>query len=73
MPVVNSTQEELTTILLEGPSANIVVLRQPPLPPTSVVLQRIITSDPEQQLSLADLDRGVVPVETTPRRKVVAI
>nr|XP_040035307.1 uncharacterized protein LOC120821030 isoform X2 [Gasterosteus aculeatus aculeatus] len=73
VPVVNSTQEELTTILLEGPSANIVVLRQPPLPPTSVVLQRIITSDPEQQLSLADLDRGVVPVETTPRRKVVAI
>ncbi|KAL6101644.1 uncharacterized protein ACO6RY_16843 [Pungitius sinensis] len=70
VPVVNSTQEELTTILLEGPSAQIVVLRQPPPTPTTLVLQRIIPSDPVHK---SNLDRGVVPVETTPRRKVVAI
>ncbi|XP_047459340.1 uncharacterized protein LOC125018929 [Mugil cephalus] len=35
VPVVNSTHEELSELLLQGPSAQIVVLRQPPTTPTT--------------------------------------
>lgn len=74
VPVVNSTQEELTDILLQGPSANIVVLRQPPPPPTSqqhpLVLQRSVNPDPMKTICPA---REVVTMETPPRRKVMAI
>nr|XP_033956074.1 uncharacterized protein LOC117459401 [Pseudochaenichthys georgianus] len=74
VPVVNSTQEELSDILLQGPSAHIVVLRQPPPPPTSqqhpLVLQRSVNPDPMQTICPA---REVVTMETPPRRKVMAI
>ncbi|XP_074501467.1 uncharacterized protein LOC141773506 [Sebastes fasciatus] len=74
VPVVDSTQEELTDILLQGPSAKIVVLRQPPPTPTSqqhpLVLQRIVNPDPMQTICP---ERDVVTMETPPRRKVMAI
>ncbi|XP_063730913.1 uncharacterized protein LOC134858754 isoform X1 [Eleginops maclovinus] len=74
VPVVNSTQEELTDILLQGPSAKIVVLRQPPPTPTSqqhpLALQRIDNPHPMQTICPA---REVVTIETPPRRKVMAI
>ncbi|KAL3050115.1 hypothetical protein OYC64_012207 [Pagothenia borchgrevinki] len=74
VPVVNSTQEELTDILLQGPSAKIVVLRQPPPTPASqqhpLVLQRSVNPDPMQTICPA---REVVTMETPPRRKVMAI
>ncbi|XP_068574835.1 uncharacterized protein [Cebidichthys violaceus] len=74
VPVVNSTQEELTDILLQGPSAKIVVLRQPPPTPTSqqhpLVLQRIVNPDLAQ---IINPERGVVTIESPPRRKLMAI
>ncbi|XP_035848416.1 uncharacterized protein LOC116051362 [Sander lucioperca] len=74
VPVVNSTQEELTDILLQGPSAKIVVLRQPPPTPTSqqspLVLQRIVNPNPMQTICP---ERDVITMETPPQWKVMAI
>ncbi|TNN74328.1 hypothetical protein EYF80_015411 [Liparis tanakae] len=74
VPVVNSTQEELTDILLQGPSATMVVLRQPPSTPTCqphpLGLQRIGYPHPVPTINR---EGGVVTMETPPRRKVMAI
>ncbi|XP_051234504.1 uncharacterized protein LOC127351223 [Dicentrarchus labrax] len=71
VPVVNSTQKELTDILLQGPSAQIVVLRQPVPSLTSqqhpLLLQRMVNPDP------IGAERDVVTMETPARRKVMAI
>ncbi|CAJ1067716.1 uncharacterized protein LOC126407136 [Xyrichtys novacula] len=71
VPVINSTTEELTDILLQGPSAQIVVLRQPP---PSLTFQQhpllLIDPDPLQPIWT---DNSVVPMETPPQRKVMAI
>ncbi|XP_029377636.1 uncharacterized protein LOC115055761 [Echeneis naucrates] len=72
--VVNSTQEELNNLLLQGPSAQIVVLRQPP--PTLAsqqdppLLQHMVNPDPMQTICP---DRDVVTMETPPQRRVMAI
>ncbi|XP_031730454.1 uncharacterized protein LOC116398358 [Anarrhichthys ocellatus] len=72
--VVNSTQEELSDILLQGPSAKIVVLRQPPPTPTSqqhpLLPQCIVNPDLVQTINQ---ERDVVSIESPPRRKVMAI
>ncbi|XP_062256500.1 uncharacterized protein LOC133965920 [Platichthys flesus] len=68
VPVVNFTQEELTDLLLQGPSAQIVVLRQPP--PTLTCQPHLVPPDPMQTVCP---EREVVAVETPPRRKVMAI
>lgn len=77
IPVVNSTQEELTDILLQGPSAQIVVLRQPPPTPASpasqqhpLLLKHMVNPDPMQTICP---ERDAVTMETPPRRKVMAI
>ncbi|XP_044069171.1 uncharacterized protein LOC122883990 isoform X2 [Siniperca chuatsi] len=74
VPVVNSTQEELTDILLQGPSAQIVVLRQPPPTLNSqqhpLLPQHMVNPDPMQTICPK---RDVVTMETPPRRKVMAI
>ncbi|XP_040906337.1 uncharacterized protein LOC121189923 [Toxotes jaculatrix] len=74
VPVVNSTQEELTDLLMQEPSAQIVVLRQPP--PTLTAqqhpppLQHTVSPDPMQTICPK---RDAVTMETPPRRKVMAI
>lgn len=72
--VVNSTQEELTNLLLQGPSAQIVVLRQPPSALASqqhpLVPQRMASPDPIQTISQ---EKDVVSMETPPQRKMMAI
>nr|XP_046258809.1 uncharacterized protein LOC124066466 [Scatophagus argus] len=74
VPVVNATLEELNEILLQGPSAQIVVLRQPPPSLTSqqhpLLLQDLVNPDPTPTVSP---DRDAVTMETPPRRKVMAI
>nr|XP_043902487.1 restin homolog isoform X1 [Solea senegalensis] len=68
VPVVNYTQEELTDLLLQGPTAQIVVLRQPP--PALACLQHLVNPDPMKSTCLQS---DVVTMETPPRRKVMAI
>ncbi|XP_034465310.1 uncharacterized protein LOC117775875 isoform X1 [Hippoglossus hippoglossus] len=68
VPVVNFTQEELTDLLLQGPSAQIVVLRQPP--PTLTCQPHLVPPDPMQTVCP---ESDVVAMETPPRRKVMAI
>lgn len=69
--MVNSTEEELMDILLQGPSAQIVVLRQPPPALTSQQPPLLpVNSDPMQAISLK---RDAVSMETPPHRTVVAI
>ncbi|GLD56179.1 uncharacterized protein AKAME5_000855900 [Lates japonicus] len=75
VPVVNSTQEELTDLLLQGPSAQIVVLRQPPSTLTSqqqhpLLPQHMVSPDLMQTICP---ERDAVNMETPPRRKVMAI
>ncbi|XP_051816326.1 uncharacterized protein LOC110949292 [Acanthochromis polyacanthus] len=71
VPVVNSTQEELADLLLQGPSAQIVVLRQPPSNLTSpLFLQHTVSPDPVQT---ACPEGDAVTMETPPQRKVMAI
>lgn len=74
VPVVNSTQEELTDILLQGPSAQIVVLRQPPTTLTSqqhsLLLQHVINPDPMQTICP---EKDMVNMKTPPIRKLMAI
>ncbi|XP_076599718.1 uncharacterized protein LOC143328456 isoform X1 [Chaetodon auriga] len=71
--VVNSTEEELMDILLQGPSAQIVVLRQPPPTLTCqqhpLLQQHMVDPGPMQKICP---ERDVV-METPPRRKVMAI
>ncbi|KAM9727713.1 uncharacterized protein ACNS7B_018122 isoform 1-T2 [Menidia menidia] len=69
--VVNSTLSELTDLLLQGPCAQIVVLRQPPPILTSpLFLQNPVSPDPVQTVSP---ERGVVTKETPPQRKLMTI
>ncbi|KAE8280452.1 hypothetical protein D5F01_LYC21014 [Larimichthys crocea] len=74
VPVVNSTQEELTDVLLQGPSAQIVVLRQPPTTLTSqqhsLLLQHVINPDPMQTICP---EKDMVNMKTPPIRKLMAI
>ncbi|KAG7230029.1 hypothetical protein INR49_009749 [Caranx melampygus] len=74
VPVVNATQEELTDLLLQAPSAQIVVIRQPPPTLTSqqdpLLLQHMVNPDPMQTVCP---QRDVVTMETPPRRRVMAI
>lgn len=62
VPVVSATLEELEDVLLQGTSAQLVVLRQPP---PSLVSQ-------QHPLRLGS-DREAVSIETTPQRKAIAI
>lgn len=72
--VVNSTEGELTDLLLQGPSAQIVVLRQPPPTTTSqlhsVLPQHKVSPDPMQTVYQ---ERDVVTMETHSKRKAMAI
>ncbi|KAK2922048.1 hypothetical protein Q8A73_001533 [Channa argus] len=72
--VVNSTQEELTDLLLQGPTAQIVVLRQPPPIPDSQqlppLLQHTLNPDPMQMICQ---EKDVITMETPLQRKVMAI
>eukprot|EP00064_Thunnus_orientalis_P000437 superscaffoldBa00000022_g438 len=72
--VVNSTEEELSDLLLQGPSAQIVVLRQPPTTPTSqqhpLLLQHMVNPDPQQTICP---EKDGVTTETPPQRKLMAI
>lgn len=72
--VVNSTQEELTNLLLHGPSAQIVVLRQPsPTLPSQqhpLLLQHTVNPGPMQTICQ---ERDMVTMETPPQRKLMAI
>ncbi|XP_065815911.1 uncharacterized protein [Labrus bergylta] len=74
VPVINSSQEELADILLQGPSAQIVVLRQPPPTVPSLqhplLLQHIVQPDP---IPLIWTEREVNAMETPPQRKMMAI
>lgn len=71
VPVVNSTEEELMDILRQGPSAQIVVLRQPPPALTSQQHPLLpVNPDPMQAITLK---RDAVTMETPPQRTVVAI
>lgn len=60
--VVSATLKELEDILLQGTSAQIVVLRQPPL---SLMSQQ---HPPDQ-----DSDKEAVAMETTPQQNLIAI
>lgn len=62
VPVVSATLEELDDILLQGTSARIVVLRQPPLSLMSLQQPPYLGSDDE-----------AVSIETTLQRNVIAI
>ncbi|XP_034537473.1 uncharacterized protein LOC117811348 [Notolabrus celidotus] len=74
VPVINSTTEELTEILRQGPSAQIVVLRQPSPSLTSqihpLLLQHMVNPDPIPSIWT---EKNTAPLETTPQRKVMAI
>lgn len=62
VPVVSATLKELEDILLQGTSAQIVVLRQPPLSLMSQQHPPYLGSDGE-----------AVSIETTPQQNVIAI
>lgn len=62
VPVVGATLKELEDVLLQGTSAQLVVLRQPP---PSLLSQ--------QQPLLQGSDGEAVSIETTPPRKAIAI
>ncbi|CAK6951747.1 uncharacterized protein LOC121911510 [Scomber scombrus] len=74
VPVVNSTEEELSDLLLQESSAQIVVLRQPPPALASqqhpLLLQHLVNPDPLQTICS---ERDVVALETPSCRKVMAI
>ncbi|KAM6916401.1 uncharacterized protein FYW49_009439 [Xenentodon cancila] len=71
VPVVNSTLEELMNLLLQGPCAEIVVLRQPPpILGAPQFLQHMVSPEPVQALCP---ERDAVTMETPPQRKVMAI
>ncbi|KAM7385809.1 hypothetical protein PAMP_001865 [Pampus punctatissimus] len=68
VPVVNSTEDELSDLLLQGPSAQIVVLRRPP--PALTSRQHMVKPEPLQTICP---ERDVVTMETPSQRKVMAI
>ncbi|XP_030603281.1 uncharacterized protein LOC115792849 [Archocentrus centrarchus] len=69
--VVNSTHEELTDLLQQGPIAQIVVLRQPPpVLPSPPSLQHTVSSDVVQTCCPGGDE---VNAETPPQRRVIAI
>ncbi|XP_019222626.1 uncharacterized protein LOC102076969 isoform X2 [Oreochromis niloticus] len=69
--VVNSTNEELTDLLRQGPSIQVVVLRQPPPSlPSPPSLQHMVSSDLEQTCCPGG---DVGSTETRPQRRVIAI
>lgn len=71
VPVVNATAEELTELLLQGPSAQIVVLRHPPAGPTSLQHPPLpAVPGTAQNISLA---RAAVAMETPAQRKVITL
>lgn len=72
VPVVNATAGELTELLRRGPSAQVVVLRHPPLGPASQQQHPPLPPVPGsvQNISLA---RAAVAMETPPQRKVIAM
>lgn len=71
VPVVNATGEELTELLLQGPSAQIVALRHSPTGPTSLQHPPLPpVPDTVQNISLA---RAAVAMETPAQRKVIAL
>ncbi|XP_041867093.1 uncharacterized protein LOC121656113 [Melanotaenia boesemani] len=70
VPVLNATLEELTNLLLQGPCAQVVVLRQPRSSLASpLFLQHMVSPDPVQTLP----ESSLVTKETPPQRKVMAI
>ncbi|XP_029926581.1 uncharacterized protein LOC115372660 [Myripristis murdjan] len=74
VPVVSATEEELSRLLLQGPSAQLVVLRRPPSSPTShqhpLLPRHTVNPDPTHTISP---EKDVVATETAPQREVVAI
>ncbi|KAM7408997.1 hypothetical protein PAMA_002627 [Pampus argenteus] len=68
VPVVNATEDELSDLLLQGPNAQIVVLRRTPPAPTS--RQHMVKPEPLQTICP---ERDVVTMETPSQRKVMAI
>ncbi|XP_061833801.1 uncharacterized protein [Nerophis lumbriciformis] len=70
-PVVNSTEEELSDLLLQLPRAQIIVLRQPTPTLTShqppLILQHMVNPNPQQT------ERDVITMETPSLRRVMAI
>ncbi|XP_077468965.1 uncharacterized protein LOC144084423 isoform X3 [Stigmatopora argus] len=70
-PVVNSTEEELSELLLHLTSAQMIVLRQTPTTLTShqppLVLQHMVKANPLQ------VERDVIAMETPSLRKIMAI
>lgn len=71
VPVVNCTVEELTDIMLQGPSAQIVVLRQPP-PALTSQQHPLLLVDPDPMQTISS-ERDAVTMGTPPQRKVMAI
>ncbi|XP_061646468.1 uncharacterized protein LOC133485982 [Phyllopteryx taeniolatus] len=69
--VVNWTEEELSDLLLQITSAQIIVLRQPPATLTShqapLILQHMVTPNPLQA------ERDVIVMETPSLRRLMAI
>ncbi|XP_076748102.1 uncharacterized protein LOC101470155 [Maylandia zebra] len=69
--VVNSTHGELTDLLRQGPSIQVVVLRQPPPAlPSPPSLQHMVSCDLEQTCCPGG---DVGSTETHPQRRVIAI
>lgn len=69
--VVNSTHGELTDLLRQGPSIQVVVLRQPPPAlPSPPSLQHMVSCDLEQTCCPGG---DVGSTETRPQRRVIAI
>lgn len=74
VPVVNSTEEELSKVLLQVPSAQIVVLRQPQSTLISqqhpLLLQQMVNPNPQHTICP---ERDEIVMETPLLRKVMAI
>lgn len=72
VPVLNSTVEEVTELLLQGASAaQIVVLRHPP-PAVASQQHPLLPLTPSTMQNIG-LERAAVTMETPPQRKVIAI
>lgn len=71
VPVLNSTVEEVTELLLQGAGAQIVVLRHPP-PAVASQQHPLLPLTPSTMQNIG-LERAAVTMETPPQRKVIAI
>lgn len=71
VPVVNATAQELTGLLLQGPSAQIVVLRHPPVSPSP--LQHPPLPPVPGIAQNVSLVRAAVAMETPAQRKVIVL